>query len=75
MLKEFLMKKMLQAKLKDMPHAEQEKMLAIMQKNPDFFVTVAREIQMKMKEGKSEMDAAVEVMANHQDELTNIMRP
>jgi hypothetical protein len=63
------MKKMLQAKLKNVPQAEQEKLLKMVEKNPDLFMKIATEIQAKMKEGKSEMDAAMEVMKSHEAEL------
>ncbi|MES2087416.1 MAG: hypothetical protein V4467_00280 [Patescibacteria group bacterium] len=74
MLKEFLMKKMLQSKLKDVPKETQEKLLLMVEKNPDFFMKVAEEIKEKIKTGKSEMDAAMEVMTNHKAELENLQK-
>ncbi|MDE1988677.1 MAG: hypothetical protein KGI39_03170 [Patescibacteria group bacterium] len=71
--KNFLMKKMLKSKMKDLPEAEQEKMLNAIEKNPDFFQSVAMEVQAKMKEGKDQMSATMEVMRKHQDELRKIM--
>ncbi|MBU6431268.1 MAG: hypothetical protein KGJ58_03450 [Patescibacteria group bacterium] len=67
------MKKMLKSKMKDLPEAEQEKMLNAIEKNPDFFQSVAMEVQAKMKEGKDQMSATMEVMRKHQDELRKIM--
>ena len=69
---------MLQAKLKNarlngsfgqVPQAEQEKLLKMVEKNPDLFMKIAAEVQARMKEGKSEMDAAMEVMKSHEAEL------
>lgn len=71
--KNFLMKKMLKSKMKDIPEAEQEKMLNAIEKNPDFFQNVAIEVQAKMKEGKDQMTATMEVMQKHQEELKKIM--
>ena len=71
--KKFLMKKMLKSKMKDIPEAEQEKMLNAIEKNPDFFQNIAAEVQAKMKEGKDQMAATMEVMQKHQDELKKIM--
>lgn len=72
--KNFLMKKMLKSKMKDIPEAEQEKMLNAIEKNPDFFQNVAMEVQAKMKEGKDQMTATMEVMQKHQEELKKIMK-
>ena len=40
-LKNLLMKKMLQSKMKDVPAEQQEKIFAMIEKNPDFFQKVA----------------------------------
>jgi uncharacterized protein YneF (UPF0154 family) len=73
MIKEFLMKKVLKSKLKDVPPAEQEKIIAMVEKNPEFFNTIAGEIQAKMKQGKDQMAATMEVMREHEAELRRIM--
>ena len=64
---------MLKSKMKDIPEAEQEKMLNAIEKNPDFFQNIAAEVQAKMKEGKDQMAATMEVMQKHQEELKKIM--
>lgn len=63
------MKKMLASKLKAMPQAEQEKIMNMVEKNPDLFLKIAQEVKQKITEGKSEMDAAMEVMRSHESEL------
>ena len=68
-LKTMLMKKMLQSKMKDVPPAEQEKIFAMIEKNPDFFQKIAVEVQAKMKEGKDQMAATMEVMSKYQNDL------
>lgn len=73
MIKEFLMKKMLKAKMKDVPEAEQEKMIKLVTKNPELFQKIALEIQAKMKEGKDQMAATMEVMKKHENELKQII--
>ncbi|OHA15747.1 MAG: hypothetical protein A2743_03925 [Candidatus Taylorbacteria bacterium RIFCSPHIGHO2_01_FULL_43_47] len=73
MFKSFLMKQLLKSKLKDMPSAEADKILAIVEKNPDFFVKIAGEIQEKIKAGKDQMQATIEVMKSHEAELKNIL--
>jgi hypothetical protein len=68
-IKDFLLKKTLEAKLKDVPKEEQEKLLKIVQDNPEFFQKVALEIQERVKAGQDQMSAAMDVMQKHKDEL------
>jgi hypothetical protein len=72
--KNLLLKKMIQSKMKDVPQAEQEKMFALVEKNPDFFQKVAVEVQEKIKNGKDQMTATMEVMQKYQSELQEIMK-
>ncbi len=72
-IKNFLMRKMLKSKMKDVPEAEQQKMIAIIEKNPELFQKIGLEVQQKMKEGKDQMSATMEVMQKYQDELKKIV--
>jgi len=69
-----LMKKMLKSQMKGVPEAEQEKILLLIEKNPELFQKIGLEVQAKMKEGKDQMAATMEVMQAHQDELKDIMK-
>lgn len=73
MIKDFLMKKMLKAKMKDVPEEEQEKMIKLVTENPDLFQKIALEIQTKTKEGKDQMAATMEVMKKYESELRQVM--
>jgi len=73
MFKEFLMKKMLKSKMKDVPEAEQEQMMKLVMENPELFQKIGVEIQDKIKGGKDQMAATMEVMQSHQDELKKIL--
>ncbi len=59
--------------MKDVPAEQQEKMLDMIEKNPDFFQKIALEVQEKVKQGKDQMAATMEVMQAHQEELKKIM--
>jgi len=72
-MKSFLMKKMLQSKMKDVPVDQQEKIFVMIEKNPDFFQKIATEVQEKMKQGKDQMAATMEVMTKYQDDLKGMM--
>lgn len=74
MFKEFLMKKMLQAKLKDVPKDQQEKLMAAITKNPELFKKMGEKIKEKTKGGMNEMMASVAVAKEFQDELREAMK-
>ena len=66
------MRKMLASQLKGVPQEEQEKIFSMIEKNPDFFKQVAEKVQVKMKQGKTQMDAVMEVMKENETELKKI---
>ncbi|OHB10932.1 MAG: hypothetical protein A3G05_02225 [Candidatus Zambryskibacteria bacterium RIFCSPLOWO2_12_FULL_45_14] len=72
--KNFLLKQALKSKMKDMPEAEREKMLALMEKNPEFFKKIGEEVQKRVKSGQSEMAATMVVMREHQSELQRLLK-
>jgi hypothetical protein len=71
--KNFMLKQALKAKMKDVPEAEREKLMGIMEKNPDFFKKIGEEVQKRVKSGQSEMAATMVVMREHQAELQKLM--
>lgn len=72
MLKEFLLRKMLKSQLKDVPEAEQEKLIKVISENPELFQKIAAEAQEKMKGGKDQMTAMIEVMSKYKDDLQKV---
>ena len=60
--------------MKDMPEAEREKMLVLLEKNPEFFKKIGEEVQKRVKSGQSEMAATMVVMREHQAELQKLTR-
>ncbi len=71
--KNILMGKMIKSQMKGVPEADQKKMIKIVTENPELFQKIGTEVQAKMKEGKDQMAATMEVMQSHQDELKNIL--
>lgn len=74
MLKDWLIRKMVASKMKDVPKEQQEQLIAMIQKNPEFFKKIAEEIQAKINGGKDQMSATMEVMQAHQEELKALMK-
>lgn len=69
MLKEFFLKKMVASQLKNMPQDQQDKIMGLIEKNPDLFMKIAKETQEKVKGGKDQMLAMMEVSKKYQAEL------
>lgn len=74
MFKNLLLRQALKAKMKDVPEAERERMLSLMEKNPDFFKKIGEEVQKRVKAGQSEMAATMVVMRKHQSELQRLLK-
>lgn len=73
MFKEFLMKKMLERQLKDVPPEQREMLFKAFEKDPDFFMRLAKEADEKTKSGMNKMYAAQSVFAKHADELRKLL--
>jgi hypothetical protein len=67
------MKKMMASKLKDVPQDQQDKIFKAIETNPDLFKKIAEEVQEKMKQGKDQMAASMEVMQKYQEDLKKVM--
>lgn len=72
MLGDSLFKKAIENKFEGMSPVERGQFLQMLDKNPDLFMKIAREFQQKISDGKNQMDAAMEVMKNHESELKAI---
>jgi len=71
--KNFIMKQAIKSQMKGVPQVQQDMMLSAVEKDPQFFENIAKEIEQKIKEGKSKTAASMEVMRKHQDELRRLM--
>ena len=72
-IKDFFLKQALKYKLKDVPEAQRDKLMGVMEKHPEFFKKIGEEVQKRIKRGESEMSATMVVMREHQAELQKIM--
>ena len=70
MFQNFLLKKML--RLKGVPEAQIDIFVAMMEKNPELFKNIAKEVEAKVKGGMSEPDASVQVMKKYEVELKKL---
>lgn len=74
-IKDFFLKQMLKGKLRGLPEAEQKRVLALVEANPEFFKKIGDEIEKRKKSGQDEMTASMEVMRKYQSELQKLMMP
>lgn len=74
MFKEFLMKQMIKRQLKGMPEAEIDRIVELVSKNPEVFKKIGDQIQAKVKAGRSQQAATMEVMRANQAELQKVLQ-
>ncbi len=71
-IKDFFLKKMLSSQMKGIPQADQDKVLTMLQKNPELFQKIATEVQEEMKKGKNQMAATMEVVKKYESDLKSL---
>lgn len=73
MLKNFILKKLIQSKMKGLPKDQQDMILALVTEHPELFQKIGEEIKAKTKNGMNEQMAMMQVMREHQGELQKIL--
>lgn len=71
MFKNFLLKKMLRTQ--GVPEAQIDMFINMMEKNPQLFETIAKEIQEKIKNGIEQQSAGLAVMEKYKKELNKLI--
>jgi len=54
------------------PEAQIDTLIKMMEKNPELFKTIAKEVQEKIKSGMNQMDASMQVMKKYESELKKL---
>lgn len=72
-IKDFLIKKLVQSKMKNLPKDQQDMIIALISENPDFFKKLQEKIEAKKKQGQNEQMAMLQVMREHQTEIQKLM--
>ena len=72
-IKNFFMKKMLSSQMKGVSQADQDKVFAMLEKNPELFQKIGQEVQEEMKKGKDQMSATMEVVKKYEKDLKGLM--
>lgn len=64
---------MLQSKLGNLPKEEQDKIIALVTKNPELFQEIAIRIKAKMDGGMDQMKATMDVMGDYKERIQKLM--
>lgn len=70
----FIMKKMIASKLKDVPEEQRNQIIEMVENNPELFQKIALEAQEKIKGGMDQMAAMQQVLMKYQNELKEAMK-
>ncbi|MBU2103583.1 hypothetical protein KKD81_02000 [Patescibacteria group bacterium] len=73
MIQQFLVRQALKMKMKDMPEAQRDQILALVEKNPELFKKIGEEVDRRVKGGDNQMKATMEVMKKYREELSGLM--
>lgn len=65
----FLLKQAMKWKMKNVPEAQRDMIMSLVEKNPDLFKNIGEEIERRKKGGETEMKATMEVMKKYRGEL------
>jgi hypothetical protein len=71
MFQNFLLRKMLRTQ--GVPEAQIDMFVRMMEKNPELFKTIAKEVEEKVKSGVSQMDAGMQVMKKYEQDLRKLV--
>ncbi len=71
MFKNFLLKKMLRTQ--GVPEAQIDMVIAMMEKDPELFKKIAKEIEEKIKGGMDKMEASQQIMQKYEAELKKLV--
>ena len=72
-IKDFVIKKLVQTKMKGLPKDQQDMIIALVSENPEFFKKIQDQIEVKKKQGQNEQMAMMQVMRENQAEIQKLM--
>ncbi|MES2931119.1 MAG: hypothetical protein V4682_00285 [Patescibacteria group bacterium] len=75
MIQKFLVRQALKMKMKDMPEAQREQILTLVEKDPELFKKIGEEVDRRVKGGENQMKASMEVMKKYRTELSGLVGP
>jgi AAA+ superfamily predicted ATPase len=75
-IKNYAVKKLVQSQMKGVPPEQQQMIMEMLEKNPQLFEQIAKEMQAELaKNGNNQMQAAMKVLPKYQKEIMQVMSP
>jgi hypothetical protein len=73
-IQNFLLQQAMKMKMKDVPEAQRDQIMALVQKNPELFKKIGEEVDRRVKKGgEDQMKATMEVMKKYRSELAGLV--
>lgn len=72
-IKDYITEKLIRSKMKNLPKAQQDMFIKLIQENPELFKKIGDEVKALTKSGTSEMTATMQVMRKYQAEIQKLM--
>lgn len=72
-IKSYITEKLIRAKMKNLPKAQQDMFIKLIEENPELFKKIGDEVKALTKSGVSEMTATMQVMRKYQAEIQRLM--
>ena len=73
-IKDFFQNMVLKQQLKNVPEAQREQLMAMINKNPDLWKKIGEEVERRTKGGEPQMKATMEVMKKYREELAKSLQ-
>jgi hypothetical protein len=73
MIKQWLLKKMVQSQLGSVPPEARDMVMKLVDQQPDLLMQIAQDMQAEKATGKSDQEAMVIVMQKHQEALKALL--
>ena len=73
-IKDFVQRKVIEKKLANLPPAQREMFTKLMEKNPDLFNKIGKEVEERKKKGQDELMASMAVMKKYEGELQKLAK-
>lgn len=71
-IKKWGTKKLLEQQLKNVPEAQKQAILGLVEKDPELFTKIGKEIEAETKRGTGQMKATIDVMKKYQTQLRDV---
>ena len=71
--KQYMTRKLMEHQLKNAPADQKELIMTMLEKDPELFEKIAKEMQEELKKGGNQMSAAMKVLPKYQKQLQTIM--